>query len=135
MNRSMRVMIVSYRVKMKVVLALNVGKRIVQLRERQGWSQRELAKQLDINVSVMNRIESGERPIKDHELDKLATALQVTSDYLLGRSNNPNLTEEEAFVAFRNDPSLERWYKELPNNKEEDLKRLKRIWEAFKEEE
>ncbi|MEB5469728.1 helix-turn-helix domain-containing protein [Virgibacillus pantothenticus] len=116
------------------MFALNVGTRIVQLREANGWSQRELAKRLEVNPSVMNRIESGERPMKDHELNKLANVFYVTSDYLLGRSDNPNLTEEEAFASFRNNPSLERWYKELPNNKEEDLKRLKRIWEAFKEE-
>lgn len=118
-----------------MVSTLKIGKRIVTLREARNWTQRELAKRMNINVSVMNRIESGDRPIKDHELDKLATVLNVTTDYLLGRSDNPKLTEEEAFTAFHNDPSLERWYKELPKSKEEDLRRLKRIWEAFKEEE
>lgn len=81
----------------------------------------------------MNRIESGERPIKDHELIDLSIALDVTTDYLLGRSDQPHLTEDEAFESFRNDPSLERWYKELPKSKEEDLQRLRKIWEAFKE--
>lgn len=116
------------------MFTLNIGKRIIELRESRNWSQRELAKRVHLNVSVMNRIELGDRPIKDHELDRLATVLSSTTDYLLGRSDDPRLSEEEAFAAFRNDPSLERWYKELPKNKEEDLRRLKRIWEAFKEE-
>lgn len=33
----------------------------------------------------MNRIELEERPIKDFELDILASALETTTDYLLGR--------------------------------------------------
>ncbi|SET95642.1 Helix-turn-helix domain-containing protein [Salinibacillus kushneri] len=113
---------------------MRVGKRIIKLRENKGWNQRELSRRVDLNPSVMNRIELGERPIKDHELDKIATALEVTTDYILGRSDNPEMTEEESFEAFINDPDLERWYKELPKSKEEDLRRLRRIWEAFKEE-
>ncbi|WP_042220746.1 helix-turn-helix domain-containing protein [Oceanobacillus manasiensis] len=113
---------------------MKLGERIIQLRERQNWSQRELAKRIQLNVSVMNRIELGERPVKDHELGRIATVLEVTTDYLLGRSENPARSEKEDFEAFRNDPALERWYKTLPQNSEEDLRRLKRIWEAFKEE-
>lgn len=66
------------------------GQRIVNLRENKNWSQRELAKRVDLNASVMNRIESGERPIKDFELDKIASVLDTTTDYLLGRTDNPN---------------------------------------------
>lgn len=66
------------------------GQRIVNLREKKNWSQRELAKRVDLNASVMNRIESGERPIKDFELDKIASVLDTTTDYLLGRTDNPN---------------------------------------------
>lgn len=116
------------------MFTVNLGERIVQLRERQRWSQRELAKRVQLNVSVMNRIELGERPVKDHELSLIATILEVTTDYLLGRSEDPSMSEKQEFEAFRNDPSLERWYKTLPQNSEEDLRRLKRIWEAFKEE-
>ncbi|MFD2630468.1 helix-turn-helix domain-containing protein [Oceanobacillus kapialis] len=113
---------------------MDIGNRIIQLRERKNWSQRELAKRVSLNVSVMNRIELGERPVKGHELSQIATILETTTDYLVGRSENPSMTENEEFEAFRNDPSLERWYKTLPESSEEDLRRLKRIWEAFKEE-
>lgn len=112
---------------------MDTGKRIVKLREHRGWSQRELANRVDLNASVMNRIELGERPIKDHELNKIATTLEVTTDYILGRSESPYQTEEDEFQTFIEDPDLQRWYKELPKSKEEDLRRLRRIWEAFKE--
>lgn len=70
---------------------MNIGKRIVRLREANDWSQRELAKRVDLNVSVMNRIESGERPVRDHELLAIASALDVTADYLIGRNENAEL--------------------------------------------
>ncbi len=62
-----------------------IGKRIISLREQKDWSQRELAKRVDLNPSVMNRIELEERPIKDYELDMIASVLQTSTDYLLGR--------------------------------------------------
>jgi transcriptional regulator with XRE-family HTH domain len=43
----------------------DIGNRIIHLRESKSWSQRELANRIGLNVSVMNRIELGERPIKD----------------------------------------------------------------------
>lgn len=62
-----------------------IGERIIRLREEKNWSQAYLAQLVDINKSVMNRIESEERPIRDYELDKIASVLDTSSDYLLGR--------------------------------------------------
>lgn len=61
----------------------------MSLREEKGWSQRELARRVNLNPSVMNRIELSERPIKDQELAKIADVLDVTTDYLLGRTDDP----------------------------------------------
>lgn len=80
----------------------------------------------------MNRIESGDRPIKDHELAKLSEVLDVSSDYLLGRSNSPDLSENEEFEAFKNNPDLQRWFYELPKSDEEDLEQLREMWEIIK---
>ncbi|GEN89937.1 helix-turn-helix transcriptional regulator [Oceanobacillus sp. FSL W8-0428] len=65
---------------------MNTGQRIIQLRLQNNWTQKELAKRVNINVSVMNRIESGDRPIKGSELTAIADVLKVTADYLLGRT-------------------------------------------------
>lgn len=73
----------------------NIGQRIINLREKRNWSQRELARRVGLNASVMNRIELGERPIKDYELDKIASVLETTTDYLLGRTDNPNPPSKE----------------------------------------
>ncbi|MEQ6377419.1 helix-turn-helix transcriptional regulator [Bacillaceae bacterium S4-13-56] len=96
---------------------------VLETWKNKSWNQRELPKRVDLNPSVMNRLESGERPIKDYELGKIATVLDVTTDYLLGRSANPEMTEEE-FEAFKNDPDLERWYKSF-------LKIMKKIFEDY----
>lgn len=113
---------------------MDIGKRIISLREAKGWNQRELANRVNLNFSVMNRIESGERPIKDHELAKLSDVLEVSSDYLLGRTDEPKPTnkEEKDFLAFINDPELKRWHRDLPKSSEEDLQMLRRMWEIIK---
>lgn len=64
-----------------------ISNRIVQLREEQGLTQKELAEKLDINVSVMNRIELADRPIRDSEIVKIANFFNVSTDYLLGTTN------------------------------------------------
>ncbi len=68
----------------------HVGERIRELREKRDWSQREFAKRVGINYSVINRIELGKRPVEDHELAKIADLFDVTTDYLLGRTDDPH---------------------------------------------
>ena len=65
---------------------MKVNKKITELRERHNISQKELALKLDINASVLNRIELGSRPLRDDELIKIANFFGVTTDYLLGYS-------------------------------------------------
>jgi DNA-binding helix-turn-helix protein len=76
-----------------------IGNRIKQERERQNLSQKELASKTDINVSVMNRIESGERSVRDDEILKISKVLHVSTDYLLGNETpakfKPQLTDKD----------------------------------------
>lgn len=59
--------------------------------------------------------------------------MNATVDYLVGKSDQPHLTEEESFEEFINDPELKRWHRELPKTPEEDLRRLRKMWEIMKE--
>lgn len=61
-----------------------IGKRIASLREQLGIDQKTFAKSLDINPSVMNRIELGHRPLRHDEVKKIAEYFNVSTDYLLG---------------------------------------------------
>ncbi|EAE1649750.1 helix-turn-helix domain-containing protein [Listeria monocytogenes] len=67
---------------------MEIYERIVQLRIKKSISQKELAKKINIDDSTMNKIEKGNRPIRDKELAKIADVLEVSTDYLLGRVNN-----------------------------------------------
>lgn len=81
---------------------MNIGEKIVELRERKGWSQRELARRAGLNPSVMNRIETGERPLRAEELKVIANLLDVSADYILSESKSLDLTtKDERDIAKR----------------------------------
>lgn len=67
-----------------------LGGRIKELREKNDWSLRELESRVNINYSVLSRIESGKRPVTDGELLKFADIFDVSIDYLVGRSDDPD---------------------------------------------
>ncbi|AVM23232.1 helix-turn-helix domain-containing protein [Bacillus pumilus] len=67
-----------------------LGERIKKLREKNDWSLRELESRVNINYSVLSRIESGKRPVTDGELLKFADIFDVSIDYLVGRSDDPD---------------------------------------------
>lgn len=64
---------------------MSVSSKIIELRERCGLNQKELAEKLSMNRSVLNRIENGTRPVRDDELKIFADYFNVSADYLLGR--------------------------------------------------
>ncbi|WP_083633576.1 helix-turn-helix domain-containing protein [Alkalihalophilus pseudofirmus] len=66
---------------------MDVGERIELLMEKRGWNQLELSQKVDINKSVLNRIINGSRRCKDYELAKFADVFEVSTDYLLGRTD------------------------------------------------
>lgn len=112
-----------------------LAKRLKEARENAGYKQIDAAKKLGISNGTLSGYERNYRDPDTDILNKMSDLYEVSVDWLLGKSDKPNLTEEEEFEAFKNDPSLKRWYKELPKSDEEDLRRLKRIWEAFKDDE
>lgn len=111
-----------------------LARRLRKLREDNGYLQKFVADKLGIRSNTLSGYENGSRSPDPEMLVEIANLYNVTTDYLLGNSDKPHLTEEEAFEVFINDPGLERWYKKLPETSEEDLRRLKRVWEAMKEE-
>ena len=42
------------------------------------------------------------------------------------------MTAEDEFQAFANDPEMERWYRKLPESDEEDLRKLRMMWDIIK---
>ena len=64
-------------------------KRIKDLREDQDKTQQEIADMLNMHRSVYRRYESGERETPAWVVVKLADYYQVSTDYLLGRTDDP----------------------------------------------
>jgi transcriptional regulator with XRE-family HTH domain len=71
--------------------------RLKGARERQGLSQAELAQRADMQPSAIAHFEGNRRKPSFENVRRLATALGVSSDYLLG---------VQATTAFRNEEKL-----------------------------
>ncbi|MCG9226434.1 helix-turn-helix domain-containing protein [Pediococcus pentosaceus] len=74
---------------------IKIGRRIAELRESKNISQTELASRININRSVLNRIELGTRPARDLELKGIANVLDVSTDYLVGNTDNLNSADDD----------------------------------------
>ncbi len=73
--------------------ALVIGKRIKETREKIGYNQAKLALEADITPAAISQIESGDRTPSTPILRRLATALQVSADYLLGATDKSELKD------------------------------------------
>ncbi|GIN93375.1 hypothetical protein J22TS1_44260 [Siminovitchia terrae] len=112
---------------------MDVGNRIRKLREQRGMEQLELADKVNISQSKMNKIETGfQKRLEPDVLKDIARVLGVKVDDLLSDEKKAD-NDEEDFQKFINDPELERWHRELPQNDEEDLRRLRKMWELMQE--
>ncbi len=54
------------------------GKQTRKYRLARGWSQDDLAAELDLDRSFVSGIERGQRNVTHKTMDKLATAFQIT---------------------------------------------------------
>lgn len=73
------------------------GQRLKEARERQGLSQSQLAERSQLQPSAIAHFEAGRRKPSFDNVRRLATALGVSSDFLIG---------VETTVAFRNEEKL-----------------------------
>lgn len=106
--------------------------RLKAARKAKKFTQDDLAKKIKTTKATISNYENGHSTPSNEMLVALAKVLDCSVDYLLGIENTSNMKDKE-FEAFANDPSLEKWYKELPNSKEEDLRKLRKMWEILKD--
>ena len=69
---------------------MTTGERIANLRESRDVLQKELAKAIDVDPVVLNRIEKNKRPVRGEELKAIAEYFKVSTDYLLGNESPPD---------------------------------------------
>ncbi len=66
-------------------------KRIRDLREDSDLTQKQVAQQLNCSQQVYSNYELGQRDIPTDILIKLSAFYNVSTDYILGISNNPRI--------------------------------------------
>lgn len=64
-------------------MATQFGERIRELRTKQKLLLRQVASKLDVDTSIISKIERGERPIKKEQIALLADILQADKEELL----------------------------------------------------
>ncbi len=67
--------------------------RLKKARELRGWNQAELGDKAGMPASSIAHFETGTRKPSFESLRRLANALEITTDYLLGRVDSPDLAQ------------------------------------------
>lgn len=68
----------------EIRLAVVFCERMREARERRGYTQAHLAERMGVQSSTVSHFETGGRRPSMHNLRRLAMALNVSADYLLG---------------------------------------------------
>lgn len=70
-----------------------IGQRIKKLREQSEFTQAKLAAEANITPAAISQIEKGERIPSTPILRRMAAALKVSTDYLLGATDETKLKD------------------------------------------
>ena len=61
-----------------------IGQRMIERRKKLGLTQEALAEKADVTAQFVSYAEAGKRAMRPENLMKIAEALSVSADYLLG---------------------------------------------------
>lgn len=102
--------------------------RLRELRKARHLTQEQLAEKFGVQKITISRYENGEREPTFETLNGLASFFGVTVDYLLGRTDEPNVTTKTLEVL----DSMIAQQKSSPwGSNEEDEKEFERIRQAY----
>ncbi|MEK5058200.1 helix-turn-helix domain-containing protein [Paenibacillus shunpengii] len=79
---------------------MDYGHRIAELREKRGMTQEELSSVLEITRASLSHYEKGRRKPDFETLTKLADTFNVSVDYLLGRTSQPEMVLDDDVRGF-----------------------------------
>lgn len=80
-----------------------IGDKIKEERLKRDMTQSELGKAIDVSPSTIGMYEQNRRQPDINTLGKIANYFNVTSDYLLGLTDDPNGEEEIVTIAAHHD--------------------------------
>src|SRR5699024_368087 len=112
-----------------------IYKKLTEYKEKKGYLQKFVADKIGVRSNTLSGYENGNRyPDLDMTL-KLAEFYDVSTDYLLGRTNSrSSKTEDDIDEELKELLSeMNVWYKNEPEDKELKLRMLRKMIQSFEE--
>lgn len=112
---------------------MNFSLRLKSLRKERKLTQEALGEKINVTKVSISGYENGNRTPDTETLQKLADFFDVSTDYLLGRTDNTRIENNQSKqdIDFK-DPTLGLFFKEIKNAPEEQQEQLRKIWEIIK---
>jgi len=100
---------------------MNLADKVRVKREEKEMTQAELAKKSGLTQATISRIESGElKQIKSEAIKRLAVALNVTADFLIG--DLPKMDFDDALRADETAKVIFRGYEKLTEDERREIR-------------
>jgi len=119
-------------------MTMTLGKRLRERRESFGKTQLDAARELGISNVQLSRYESDDRKPEPELLGRFAEYYRTTTDYLIGRTDDPTMAGSDAraeFERFINNPEHGVFFKDYLNAPDERKEEMLRFWEFIREKE
>lgn len=102
-----------------------IGEKIKELRKNKKISQEQLGNAVGVSKMAISYFEKGKKAPSRETLEKIADYFDVTTDYLLGRSEDPELNEEEDKIVSEEGKNILALIESLPEDER------KKAWEQL----
>jgi len=102
-----------------------IGEKIKELRKNSKITQEQLGNAIGVSKMAISYFEKGKKSPGRESLKKIADYFGVTTDYLLGRSEDPELNEEEDKVVSEEGKNIMSLIESLPEDER------KKAWEQL----
>jgi len=99
------------------------------------WTQKYVADKIGMARTTYTAYENGTKLPPLDIVDSLATLLEVSTDYLLGRTDikdHNTINANSEFEAWVNDPRSKILFKEFNESSEEQKEAMLKMWEILK---
>ncbi|EJQ55134.1 helix-turn-helix domain-containing protein [Bacillus mycoides] len=93
-----------------------IGEKIKELRKNNKITQEQLGNAIGVSKMAISYFEKGKKSPGRESLEKIADYFDVTTDYLLGRSEDPELNEEENKIVTEEGKNILALIESLPED-------------------
>ncbi|MGR5983886.1 helix-turn-helix domain-containing protein [Bacillus cereus] len=104
---------------------MELNKRLKLLRSEHKLTQEKFATAVGITKASVSKFENGIKTPSRETIEKIADYFNVTTDYLLGRSEDPELSEEENKIVTEEGKNIMALIESLPEEER------KKAWEQL----